>query len=136
MVVGTYTGWSKLTTNLIPEKVYPDDILELTQDEDGTLTAVFKNKTWGTATCKGINTTLTISDDVTLYVLHEGKGDFVMFNPRDNTTQTFPCELTAGYVHLEGGNMAASIIADMTSVEGGHGKMYFYFQTGETQGDE
>ena len=129
-VVGTYTGWTHLTTNYI-DKNYADDTIELKQEKDGTLTAVFTDKTWGTATIKGCAVHLISSNSTSAYSMEPGKGEFAMYNPRNNTTQTFPCELAAGLISFDKDFMAASIVADMSSVEGGHGKMTFVFTTGE-----
>ena len=83
-VVGTYTGWTHLTTNFI-DKIYEDDTFTLSISDDGTLVGTFKNKTWGTATIIGIKASKIESGKG--YILQDGEGSFVMNNPRDNSTE-------------------------------------------------
>lgn len=126
-VVGTYTGWTHLKTNFI-DKNYEGDTLTLELSANGTLTAIFKNKTWGTATITGIKASKIASGEG--YKLQEGEGSFVMNNPRDNTTQEFGCKLDNAIISADKKQMMAVIIANMTTA-GAHGEMTYTFQTGD-----
>ena len=129
-IVGTYTGWTHLTTAFI-NKDYDGDTFTLAKADDGTLTATFTDATWGTATIKGIVAAQAEDhyDAVTngkVYVMSGGEGSFVMNNPREQTTQEFPCQLENAI--LSGKTLTATIKANM---EVGHGEMTFIFHTGE-----
>ena len=131
-VVGTYTGWTHLTTNFI-DKNYESDTFTLTLSDEGKLIGTYKNKTWGTATITGIKATKIESGEG--YILQEGEGSFVMNNPRDNTTQEFECKLSHATISADKKYMTAVIIANMTTA-GGHGEMTFVFQTGILPAEE
>lgn len=131
-VVGTYTGWTHLTTNFI-NKNYEGDTFTLALSDEGMLIATFKNNTWGTATITGIKATKIESGEG--YILQEGEGSFVMNNPRDNTTQEFGCKLSHAAISADKKQMTAVIIANMTTA-GAHGEMIFTFQTGNPPAEE
>ena len=126
-VVGTYVGWTHLKTNFI-DKNYDKDTLSLAVADKGSLTATFKNKTWGTATITGIKANKAEADKG--YTLQGGTGSFVMNNPRDNSTQEFSCTLDSATISADKTQMTAYITATM-DVAGGHGDMQFTFQTGD-----
>ena len=126
-VVGTYSGWSHLTTNFL-NKNYADNTIALALAEDGTLTATYKNQVWGVATIKGINA--SHDAEANGYQLAGGEGSFVMNNPRDNSTQEFSCNLQNGTISADKKEMKVVILANMTTA-GAHGEMTFTFQTGD-----
>ncbi len=126
-VVGTYSGWSHLTTNFL-NKNYADNTIALVLAEDGTLTATYKNQVWGVATIKGINASRDAESNG--YQLAGGEGSFVMNNPRDNSTQEFSCNLQSGTISADKKEMKVVILANMTTA-GAHGEMTFTFQTGD-----
>lgn len=126
-VVGTYAGWTHLTTSYI-NKNYDKDTITLALADDGLLVLTFKDATWGTATIKGVQATKLEGNRG--YKLEDADGSFVMNNPRDpeNPTQTFPCELDDATISADKTQMTAVIEANMAI---GHGEMTFTFQTGE-----
>ena len=131
-VVGTYKGWTHLTTNFI-DKVYDEDTLSLAVADDGTLMATFKNKIWGTATINGIQSSKIAAGEG--FKLENGEGSFVMNNPRDSSTQEFSCKLDYATISADKTQMTAVIIANMTTA-GAHGEMTFTFQTGDMPTEE
>ena len=132
-VVGTYIGYTALTTNMI-NKVYEGDTLTLALSDQETLTATFKNKVWGIATIMGIKAQSMEGKDAG-YILEGGEGQFVMNNPRDNSTQTFYCKLDSALINADKTQMIAVIKANM-DVAGAHGEMTFTFRTGEMPSEE
>lgn len=124
-VVGTYEGWTHLETTYL-NKNYPDDTFTLALAEDGSLTATFKDATWGVATIKGIQASATAKADE--YSLSESEGSFVMNDIRSGATQEFPCKLESAVVNPKDHQMTAVISAYM---EVGHGDMTFTFHTGK-----
>jgi len=126
---------------------YDGDTFILKQEEDGTLTAIFNNATWGTATIKGLNVydeeessgaylvhnDTRVGEDTTnptydYYLTTGAKGSFVMNNPRTGQTEEYPCEVGLIAVGTGRAKLLAWIKAYM---EGGHGDMDFTFHTGE-----
>ena len=124
-VVGTYQGWTRLTTNFI-NKNYTNDTFTLALADDGSLEATFTDATWGTATITGIQATDENAD--AQFELKGGEGSFVMNDIRNGGTQTFSCKLESATVNPKDQQMTAVISAHM---EVGHGDMTFTFQTGE-----
>ncbi len=121
---GTWTGWTYLTSSIL-EKGYANDSIIITVAEDGSLTGVFKNATWGTATIVGINATQAADGSFTLT---GGIGNFVMNNKRTGGTQEFSCRLESATLSADKQNLEANISANMQI---GHGNMLFAFHTGE-----
>ena len=124
-VAGTYTGWTRLQSNMV-NKDYANDTLTLALASDKTLTAIFKNKTWGVATIKGIKPAMVTEG----YVFGGGDGTFEMNDVRQGGTQEFPCSVDSAFVSSDLKNLKVFIKANM-SVAGGHGEMQFAFQTGD-----
>lgn len=113
-----------LKTNFI-DKDYTGDTFALTIGQDGTLTAVFKDTTWGTATISGINATQAADGSFTL---SSAEGKFVMNDIRSGGTQEFACKLESATLSADKKALEASISSFM---EQGHGNMLFAFHTGE-----
>ena len=127
--VGSFSGWTHLKTNFI-NKNYDGDTFEFALGEDGKLIATFSNRTWGTATIKGIM--VSTENNNQDYLLVGGEGQFVMNNPRDleNPTQTFSCALQSGTLSADRTELTVVLVAKM-DVEGGHGDMTFTFTSGD-----
>ncbi len=121
---GSWTGWTHLSTNFI-NKDYEGDSLTLSIAENGTLTGVYKNKTWGTATIKDI-TAKKVADGS--FVLGGGSGTFVMNDIRTGGTQEFACQLDSATLSADMKSLEANISSYM---ETGHGNMLFVFHSGE-----
>jgi len=122
--VGSWAGWTHLTTTYI-NKDYTGDTFVLTQDKDGSLTAVYQDTTWGTATINGIN---AVKAEDGTYALNGGEGSFVMNNVFTGETQEFACQLASGTISADKKTLTAVISAYMSV---GHGNMTFSFYTGE-----
>lgn len=129
-VVGTYEGWTHLTTAFI-NKNYSGDTFTLALADDGTLTATFTDATWGTATITGIQASKIKTGEG--YALEDGEGSFVMNNPRQGGTQEFACKLESGTLSADKTQLTVVISAYM---EVGHGDMTFTFQTGEIPAED
>ncbi len=123
LCVGSWTGWTHLTTNFI-NKDYTDDTFTLTLAEDGTLTAVFKDATWGTATIPGIAATKAADGSYTLAV---SDGTFAMNNIRTGQIEEYACTLNSATLSADKATLEANISATLP----GHGNMTFEFHTGE-----
>lgn len=130
-VVGTYEGWTHLTTAYISRN-YANDTFVLTLNDDGTLVGTFTDAVWGVATITGIQASKIEAGEG--YKLENGEGTFVMNNPRDpeNPTQDITCKLENGTLSSDKTQMTVVISAYM---EVGHGDMTFTFQTGEMPSD-
>ena len=127
--VGIYTGWTNLEAAMFPNgKNYPNNTINVELAEDGTLTIIYVNGTWGTATIAGINAS-TIKEGEG-YILSGGEGSFVMKTQNGDSTQELGCNLDNATISADKNEMTAVIIANMT-VMGGHGEMTFTFHTGE-----
>lgn len=129
-VVGIYTGWTNLKTTYL-DRNYSGDTLAIAPSDGGTLTAIFKDSTWGIATITGIQASLIEAGEG--YKLEGGVGQFVMNNIRTGGTQTFACKLENATISADKKQMTAVISAYM---EVGHGDMTFTFQTGEMPTEE
>jgi len=122
--VGSWTGWTHLTTNFI-NKDYTGDTFTLSLAQDGTLTAVYKDNTWGTATINGIIAAQAADGT---FALTGGEGTFAMNNIRTGQVEEFACKLESATLSADKKTLEAYISAYM---ETGHGNMLFAFHTGE-----
>lgn len=128
-VIGYYGGWTRLVSGIYPTgKIYEDNNIQIVEGEDGKLQITYSNSIWGVATINGIKVKAGEKDKT--YILEEGKGSFVMNNPRDpENPQTFDCQLQSGFLDNNIAELTVVITAQMPGTP--HSDMTFTFHTGE-----